>query len=112
MFVRILTFVLLLTLCGHAAQAGVMAGIDWDSGSAMSASDSDTLPPESPIGFGKGSPLTSMGDSVSNHSTTSSTAVYSAIDFIAFEPNLIGYIRLVDRSLPPTPVLDGLLKPS
>ncbi len=111
MFIRILTFVFLIAVCARAAQAGVMSNLDWDSGSSMAAADSSP-PEEAPVAMEQNSPSSStMADASSSHSPTY-TAVYSAIDFFAFVPNFLGYVQLVDRALPPCPVLDGLLKPA
>lgn len=111
MYTRILLLAIFVTLFGRAAHAGVMVGIDWDSGSVMAASDSDTMPPELPVRFEEGSPASSMGVSVSA-SVPTLIAALSVPGSFSFAPILVGVVQPVDGSIPPAPILDGLLKPA
>ena len=110
MFIRILTFVFLVTSLGGIAQAGVIRGIDADSATAVSVPDS-TTPENGPQVLENSSQSEGMSDSSVSTSSTS-IAMCFVVNSIANVPCLIGFVNQEEHALPPSPILDGLIRPA
>ncbi|MEZ6138610.1 MAG: hypothetical protein R3C53_27315 [Pirellulaceae bacterium] len=107
MFTRVLISLTLFCCLSAIAQAGVMKSTDWDSVSVAGEIPQN----EGPVRLEQGVPQSMMGDAAASQSSLTS-AVYTVPQAFVLVPSLVGYLLHCDCALPPSPVLDGLIKPS
>lgn len=118
MFERILLPLILLLCCGlHSASAGVMSSWILDQDSIIVETTGSMSGPDEPAEdseFRLGQPELGMSATVTPNSTTGSQPAAVSAELELVKPPVIklSRLQLANAKLPPSPILDGLLKPS
>lgn len=108
MYSRILTFVFFFSCLCSAAQAGVIRNSDWDSELTVSEG---VAPDNGPVRLERGEETQSVGVP-STSSLPFGGVMFFTSETLELVPNLVGYIVQADHISPPSPILDGLIKPA
>ncbi len=106
---RFLLLLFALLIAGRTANAGVLSSFEGER--IVESMDESRVPADSPIAFDEASD--SVG--LSSPATFSSVSVSMTGAVLAFDqcvaPEMCGQLDVIDALLPPSPDLDGLIKP-